>query len=740
MDLPNLFSHSTEMDARLLLCSVLTDTTIQSLLLKVTAQGTKVIRKSSVVVYSEENTAVMKMDETLQELGEESENINEILFALDPAWMSHGDLVADKKPILHKLVTDLALRPIGFVVQSEALVQHSINHNAHFSAIVLLLTMAKVTVTIVTQGKVVFTQSVGRSNDIVADLTEAFARYLKEKNEAHLPGKLLCASFALPEVELVTSQQKLLEATWPESVPFIQTPTIDVVKPDLAVTIIAEQVGEAVNAASATPLPEESNLKPVDDKKAEEFGFSQVPVSELKHEKKEELAVEVDREALPTSFGIPIKHEFMGGSEKTDSAEEELAVEVDHSRQKSKKSGGMLSGLFAGSPGAHGSHHNPKLFMVIGFVAGIVALLIVGYVWLFLLSTVTISVKAVTKTIAKEVSLTLDPDLTEPNADTLNIPAQKVTTSLVKETEGNTTGIKIVGDKAKGEALIYNKTDAQKSFPSGTVVSSGQLQFVTEAEVTVPASKENDSGTGKVYGEAKVAVTAYLIGVEGNITKDTELTVANFDKSSYTAKSLADFSGGTSREIRVVSKEDRELLLSEAKKAMLEDAQKEFKDKSVNGMYILPTEQLAITKATYSAELEAPTESLTLKLEGTVTALAYKTDDLFPLAEKVLADQVPQGYQLTDKPPEILSAPSQGTGTTKAVTLKANISAEARPKLDFNALQSEVAGMRVDGAKEHLESKKVMTDIEFMFTPAVAKNVVKNLPKQPDKITIEEKK
>lgn len=740
MDLPNIFSHSTELDVKLHICTIMTDTTIQSMLVRSSSHGAKILHRSPVLVYSDEQTAIIKMDESLQELGEESEKINEVIFALDPGWLQNGDVVSTKKPFLQKLLKELALRPVGFVILSEALVQHSINHNPHFSAVLLLLNQAQITVTVATQGKIVSTQTVGRSNDIGADLREAFARYLQDKGEAHLPGKLICASFALTEEELISCQQKLLDTVWGDAVPFVQTPTIDVIKPELAITIISQQVSQAVTAVAqptlesnqSLPVPEHpkasahANVTPSSDN----FGFAPVAVQHARD--MQERAVEVTHQALPTSFGIPITQKMMDGTEETEE-DVELAVEESEPPASHKKS------FFARLLHVEGKHHyNPKVFMGVGFAAGLTVLLVTGFIWLYYFSTVQISYSLVPKPIAKEISLTLDPAATQPDSEKLIIPAQKVSVDVTQKSEGTTTGIKIVGEKAVGEVTIFNKTDSQKTFPAGTVIAQDKLQFVTDKEVTVEASKENDTGTGKAYGESKVSVTAYLIGVEGNIDKDIELSVASFDKTSYAAKTTAPFTGGTSREIRVVSKEDRELLLSEAKKALLAEAAKQLEEKSVDGLYILPTNELGITKAVYSAELEAASEDLNLTLTGTVTALAYKAADLVPIAQAILSDQVPSGYSLSKDDPEILSAPAPTSRDAKAVTLQANVTSMAVPLVDAQTLKTELAGMPVSGALENLQSKKVLANVKLTFSPTLAQKIVGHLPSSTERISIVE--
>lgn len=742
MDLPNLFSSTTEMETRIQIAMLLTDTTVQSLLLKITMEDTKILHKSPVLTYADAETVIIRADETLQELGKESENVNEVIFVVDPSWLKAGDVIASKKPLIQKITTDLALRPVGFLVQSEVLIQNSLAHNAHFSAVVLLLTSSQIAMTVVTQGKINPTQFVGRSQDVTADLQEAFARYLHEKNQAHLPGKLICTSFSLTEEELVDCQQKLLDTSWGEKAPFVQTPTIDVIKPELALSIVGQQAGNAImglhNAEVKTMAPAAEKSHQVETEAAE-MGFTTVDHKNVAPVADEERAVEVAKDFLPTSFGIPIKQSKADPAVETAVDDEvELAVETPETAPKHKKKG-FLAGLFAGKPSASGKKkHNPKLFIILGFVLGLLALLVGGYFWILSATTVTAQITPVVKTVASDVSLTLDPDLDEADPENLRIPAQVVTKTLKTQTSGTTSGIKIVGDKAKGEVVIYNKTTSEKNFASGTVLEFGDLQFVTDKEVTVPAATVEQSGNKetKTFGETKVAATANVIGVESNIGKDTELSVASFDKSTYAAKADTEFTGGSSREIRVVSQEDRDLLLSEAKKNLLKDAEEAFKAESGDGTFILPTEEVTITKATFSDELEAAAEELVLDAEGTVSAVSYQAEDLVPLAEAVLGEKVPPAYQLSSEAPEILSAPAKNSDPEKAVVLQANLSAKAVPQLEPQTMSLELAGKPLTEATAILTDTGVVEASTFTFNPSFAQGFVKNLPKDKNKITV----
>src|SRR5690606_11023306 len=111
---------------------------------------------------------------------------------------------------------------------------------------------------------------------------------------------------------------------------------------------------------------------------------------------------------------------------------------------------------------------------------------------------------------------------------------------------------------AKGKVTLTNKTSQNKLFPSGTRLTAGTIVFTIDQDVQVASaetSENSDSRTTK-FGTTEVAVTAAAIGPAGNIDKDVNLSVANFDSSSYEAKSKEAFTGGTEREIQAVAKRD----------------------------------------------------------------------------------------------------------------------------------------------------------------------------------------
>src|SRR5262245_16634642 len=130
MELPNLFVGSENKDKKFIVM-VLSDCTIQAALAtlsppvadadefneeETSVSEVQVLFTSSVKDFDSVDECVVAADRALQELGAESEDVNEVVFGFEPSWVSPAGITDDKKPLLKKLTTELALKALGFVV------------------------------------------------------------------------------------------------------------------------------------------------------------------------------------------------------------------------------------------------------------------------------------------------------------------------------------------------------------------------------------------------------------------------------------------------------------------------------------------------------------------------------------------------------------------------------------------------------------------------------------------------
>ena len=68
---------------------------------------------------------------------------------------------------------------------------------------------------------------------------------------------------------------------------------------------------------------------------------------------------------------------------------------------------------------------------------------------------------------------------------TIYIPVDQKTIDVSVTDSIPTTGKKVIGDKARGEIVIFNKQDKSQKINKGTLINSGNLKFVLSNDVQI---------------------------------------------------------------------------------------------------------------------------------------------------------------------------------------------------------------------------------------------------------------
>jgi len=763
MDLPNLFSTNLDKENQVMTIFIhLTDIKIQSFLLSISDEGAQILGKSSVSDYEGIDNCLVRVDESLQQLGKKSEKVTSVIFGLNHAWVKKGEVTEDKNPLLKKLTDDLGLKLMGFIIISEALVQQKISANSMFSGIIAVFSEKNLTLSLIHQGKVKSIETVGRSSDGKGDFLEGLARFSAKsgKEGFYLPSKIILASLDLDEKELKKHQQFVYDSDWTVQTQFLQPPTVTIIAQNDYEEMITKEAAKAValqkgmtKAAMAVITTRDLDVKQPTELDTDELGFSEVnPEEDLELAIADEV-VEADSQS-PTSFGVPISTKELDkelasineNNLKEPDFEENSESAVDFSGKKSNDEDqeyGETKHIFDKNRSKDVVNgKNFKLYTLIGFIAGLVALMVIGFFGITNLAIAEVGVVLETKAVSKDLEIILDTSISETDSEKLILAADKVSKTEQSESTMQTTGVTIVGEKAKGKVFIYNNlVAAEKLLTKGTILSAGDVKFELDDDVTVPAASIPQP-TKLDPGKAEAFVTATKIGAEGNIVEDTQLLVLPYDKSSYYAVVTDnDFVGGSSREVKVVSEADRIELLADLKKEIIEKINKGFQNDSGNGVYILPSNNIVSEKADFNFEVGNEAESLSLNLTLEIEAIKYTSEDLKPLATKVLASEIPENYKLFDGDPQILSAPTENAlntlDITKPVTLSVNISSFAIPVMSQDRIKDEILGKSIDEAKLILESKDEIKTVEITIDPSFARSLVRKIPRKLEKIKIE---
>lgn len=709
---------------------------------------------SDIQAYTDRKSCIVATDKSLQNLGKESEHINEVLFGLEPSWTDAQGIVDERKSWLKELTKELSLHPVGFVVCPEAVAQAWMERQPTESFVLVYLTANDVLVSLVAVGKLLATVTVGRSAAVAADLKEALARIQTNAAAAptHWPTKFLVMSMEVSPGELDDIKQQLQQVDWPGKA-FIQPPVITTISVGEIVAAVVQQGGKAVALDQDIPLEQTAHPAvtappmAMESPTGSDFGFQEVEPVAVQGEAlfdgspdanvvvpaddNEKAIIEepsAGGKQLPKAFGIPIPWERVIQGRAVPTPEPNPMTTPDTMVMPTKHKHGKKSWW----------HKHVKLALI-GFVAGLVTLL--GITWFALATqtqaTVTVTLKA--KPVTTTTTLTVDPKLEQSDLTTQALAGQILKKTLTGKKTVTASGVKLVGDKAKGTVVLANKTDASKTFAAGTKLAAGTLVFILDKEVTVPGasvSSQSSQGETRTYGRSEATITADKIGPEGNLSKDAALKVGDFADSSYAAVTKEALAGGSSREVQVVAEKDRETVLTNLKQELAAQAISAFSSEAPPDQRVLPTGNITVKKAEYSAKVGDEVNELVLQLEAEAAAVSYRIADIEPLARTILQGNVPANHQLVAQAPEILTSPAPMASSSAKLQLTANLSSRAVPKVESNQWAEKMKGKSITQAQQLLQQQPEVEKVVITQQPSFIRFFWKNLPSQAQRITI----
>jgi hypothetical protein len=357
----------------------------------------------------------------------------------------------------------------------------------------------------------------------------------------------------------------------------------------------------------------------------------------------------------------------------------------------------------------------------IGIVLAILLLVVLGgggvaawAYWNIPQSTVTVYVKP--ENLEKQLTLSASEKITVPTSD--SIPSQRITIELKESKDASTSGKRTTGEVAKGEVTVINKTGTVKKFNSGTEITTSNLKFKLSEDVTVASasSETTTNGETKTYGKSVVKVTANDIGPEGNVDKDASFALPSFTKDDFEAVAVAKFSGGSKKDIKVVSSTDRTNLSRDLKSDMQLKIPQLVREKVGADQILLEQAwQTSSVVEKFNKNVNDESSSLTLEVSMKVDAFAFKKSDIEQLFASVSTTAIPEGYELKDTNKDIRTSliTLEKDGTLK---FSATSSVSIIPKINEDEIAQSIIGKKQDAAQETIMSNKKVADVSFEYS------------------------
>lgn len=736
MELNNLLgkiTHHQEEEPKKFLALTLTDENVQAAVWTVQEGRTEVVSTGSLIHWNSSEgieETLSKLDQTITEAS--GSDINETIIGLPEEWVKDS-IVKEKLDLIKKITTEFDLKALGYVTISDSIIKHmKIKEGSPASAIFIQVEDSLATVSVVQLGKILGKHSVGRSDDIGHDTEEALSRV---KTSDNFPSRMIVYSETEDIEEL---RENLNSYDWKSKFNFLHLPKIETLPKGSIISAVAVAGGSEVAKSLGIEVDFETKISPESSDPTNQESFHSKlntpdsPIeSHIVEEELDDKTSEVDKPLEPAdnNFGFLINEDIKTVNQNLPSQ----PITPDAPRSESVKSLKKfklptLPRLDFKKPILPKSKLMLPLALILLFVFFL-------YGAIYSLPKTTITVYLEPRSLDTEVDLTISPNVSSVNTDNATIPASVISTSVSGNDSIPTTGTKTVGDEATGAVTLYNRTSLDKSFPAGTIITSGDHDYSLQDDVTVEASSEGPDYT-VIPGSADVSIIATAIGSEYNKDALVEFTIESFSPTSFVAKNESPITGGTSTEIKVVSQEDMDTLLDTLTSKLEADAADKLKtDNSVDtGLYI-QRNLTEITKEEYSAAEEEETDTLSLDLELKLSGLKYNKKDIESLIADRTSASIPTGYTKTSLPIEVETSGEEELEGGE-ISLLARVKIKLLPQINETELKSALRGDTADELTTTLKELTGFTRAEALITPSWLPPRLKTVSRNPNNITL----
>ncbi len=663
------------------LALILTDEVVQAAVWQVVNEVTEVVSIGTPVEWDGDtgttSELVTAVDATISSATEGIEDEpTGVILGVPHSWTDKNGLLGVKREFIKTISKELELKTLGFVVITDSILSYlKMQEGTPTTSILIQVSRDELILVLVRLGRIEGVETIGRSDDVVTDVTEGIARFKVVDN---LPSRLILFNSMHSLDDLI---QNLLSVDWPAEFNFLHTPKIEALPKDIAIraltvaggTEVAKSLGFTISdpvkkAEVQVPpevqdIPSPADLSPSVDPEpdllsAAEIGFtsltpeSTTPKSDF-IDPDDEPAIDTAPAPAPTHKPIKLPRLTLP----------HLHVQLTGiKRHWWITAGGLLT----------------------------LGVLVFYLVWVIPHATLTIAVEP--KALDQAVDLTLSASDSSIDFVDRIVPAELEVVSESGEKIAETTGKKTVGETATGEVTIYNRTSASKTFTKGTQLSSGSLKFSLDSDVTV-ASKSAGSDYIDVPGKVTAKLTASVIGQDSNLPSGTEFTIQNFGKDSYIAKNETALQGGSSEEVQVVSKDDQKNLVSDLIQDLLDQLKTRESTNSEPGTGVYLIADSAKTEdVTYSAKIGEPAKNLTANLTLKVVLLKYNTADVTTLVNSAIDQAVPEGYIRANLPSTVDLTASSVSEDNQTVKGNAQVKISLLPVIDSQQIKTALKG------------------------------------------------
>jgi len=723
--------------------------------------------------------AIIQAEEALPE----SIETHKTIFGLKGSWVEDNKIKKEFLEKLKKASEELSLDPIGFLVFAESiigLVQK--DEGAPVTAILADIGNKFITVSLIKSGRIVET----KSSEIHESASFTVDTLLKHfQTPEVMPARIILLDSG---EEALT--QEFMNHQWSKSLPFLHLPQIISLPQDASIK--AMLLGAATQMRTellydSTRIGLNEMPKKLEPQELTETKHIETPIKELEEEIEEEDSFEDNLEETAADETLsedvvenlsdkktvePLDYvdhddslEYFGFTENADVAkaplpknavesfipnelEEEIINEApEEARIETERkiatpaAAGLVVGQIKKTTGiVLKSIHKIKIGELLSKLKGIdlkkrtifiipaviVILLLVGVFYLYSSRKATISILVNPKQDSKTTSVTFSSS-TPTDVANSNIASESVSVSEDGTVTEQATGKKDVGTPAKGKVTIFNVGDTVSLASGTTIVAPNGLKYTLDNSVDVA------SGDATLATTTTVNITSADIGQDYNLPSGTKFSVSGQD-NTVAAKNDDAFSGGSKKQITVISDTDIQKALTDLPKQLEEKAKNDIKGKvSSSDSTLLGTfVDESVDKKSFDKKSGDQANQTILTGTVTFTGLSYKNSDIVALANSLFNSP---DMQLS-KDNLTVSAENVVTEKNNDVSADLKINANLLPKIDTTALAKQIVGNTLQKTRNIISNFPQVENVGILINPNIP-FLPQNLPASSKNIIIQ---
>ncbi|MBI2011344.1 hypothetical protein HYS91_01115 [Candidatus Daviesbacteria bacterium] len=671
--------------------------------------------------------ANLSLDETLGALEIEP---SKILFGVPDSWLQDDNLKEEHLKTIKDLVKELDLSPMAYVSSAHA-ISHLLQKIQGVPLTAILVNISDpLIITIVKAGKIIGSESVRRSDNLAKDIEKGLLTFSEVEV---LPSKILLFG-PTGSVNGEKLKDDLLSFPWMSNLPFLHLPKVDIL--DQKVTIAAVSFAGASELNPDTTFGEKdlNNLTTKEVKKQEIASLD----SPHSHDSLKEVGF-VQGNIEEESFDSSSTSFTANAQDKEEKQLMDEGLEIDEQEKdfirKDIIPPNYLAKLSTSLPLVIKNKITSFRFQFVPkvWLLPILILIILIVSYLFIPhAKVTIFIDP--RILEKEAQVIVDPEVTSVDESNRKIPGKRVETVLTGFERGVASGKKKIGDPSKGAVVIYNKTTSPKTFSQGSILVGDNIQFTLDSTVNIASESAVEGGIA--FGKATANVTAAQIGPEGNLPAGKELSIQGQSSDNFSAKVDSTFSGGTSKDVTIVTSDDQKKLLAIASSNLRKKAKDNLQAK-LSGDYKVLEEALSEenAKTTYSKNINDQGVDFTLNLSLKFTGTAYSDMDLKRMVSKLVETNVPPGFSLDLADTETQADVAKMEDDGKLIFL-AKFKAKLMPKLDEENIKKKIAFKTPTDAASILRSIENVISSDIQINPALP-SFLQRLPFLASRISLD---